>query len=235
MVKQHSAIYHLRNLTTLVALSLIFIGCSDSSLQEAALKSASLVGSVSGNAELLQQSTGNVFALNIEGAKIKPDFKPEQITSVCALAFYNELREDQRNGNCFVKVNIAQMEGEPLQATYTCEELTIADRCIDNLSTYFRWHPSKGLDSIRPAVDPTFFPDSILEFMGQRIPAQDSADYDGIRTEIVGFRPDSVADIPVLVLNTKVVKKEQTQLYDVYARYSSQQLLFVAAKLGKTK
>jgi hypothetical protein len=211
------------------------MGCAGDALREPALKSAALVGSANAEAELLKQSTGNVFSLKIEGAKILPEFTQEQITSVCALVFYNELREDQRNDNCFVKVDVVQEHGTPFQGTYTGEELTIADRCIDNASSYFRWHPSKGLDSIRMVVDPTFFPDSILEFMSQRIPSQDSADYQGIRTELVGFRSDSIADIPVIVLNTKVVKKEQTQLYDVYARYSSQQLLFVAAKLGKAK
>jgi hypothetical protein len=235
MVKQHPNFSDLCSFAQALLLCMIFIGCDGNSLREPALRSAALVGSSHAEAELLKQSTGNVFLLKIDGAKILPEFTHEQITSVCALAFYNELREDQRNGNCFVKVDIAQQQGAALQATYTCEELTIADRCIDNASSYFRWHPSKGLDSIRMVVDPTFFPDSILEFMGRRIPTQDSVDYDGIRTELVGFRSDSIADIPVLVLSTKVVKKEQTQLYDVYARYSSQQLLFVAAKLGKAK
>jgi len=235
MVKQHSLFSNWRKLTTAVALCVIFIGCSDNSLQEAALKSAALVGSASCDAELLEQPTGNVFALNIEGAKITSDYTQEQITSVCALAFYNELSEKQRTGNCFVRVNISQEKATPLQATYTCEELTIADRCIDNAVTFFRWDPSKGLDSVRLAVDPTFFPDTILYQMGQRMAAQDSAQFEGVRTEILGFRQDSIADFPVLVMNAKVVRNEKTQLYDVYSRYSSQQLLFVAAQLNKAK
>ena len=235
MVKQQALLTHWRNLTMAVALCLFFIGCSDHSLQEAALKSAALVGSADCKAELLEQSTGNVYALNIEGAKIMADFTEEQITSVCALAFYNELSENQRSGNCFVRVNITQDRGTPLQATYTCEELTIADRCIDNVVTFFRWNPSTGLDSVRPAVDPTFFPDTILYQMGQRMAAQDSAQFDNMRTEILGFRKDSIADFPVLVLKAKVVRNEKTQLYDAYTRYSSQQLLFVAAQLNKAK
>jgi hypothetical protein len=235
MVKEQSLFSNLSSYAQAFLICILFMSCSGDSFREPALKSAALVGSSNAQAELLKQATGNVFSLKIEGAKILPEFTHEQITSVCALAFYNELHQDQREGNCYVQVEIAQEHGTPLKATYTCEELTIADRCIDNASSYFKWHPSNGLDSIRMVVDPTFFPDSILEFMGQRIPSQDSADYQGIRTELVGFRADSVANIPVLVLNTKVVKKEQTQLYDVYARYSSQQLLFVAAKLGKAK
>ena len=235
MVKQHSLFSSLRKLTTAVALCVIFIGCSDNSLQEAALKSAALVGSATCDAELLEQPTGNVFALNIEGAKITSDYTPEQITSVCALAFYNELSEKQRGGNCFVRVNISQEGAAPLQATYTCEELTIADRCIDNAVTFFRWNPSNGLDSVRHAVDPTFFPDTILYQMGQRMAAQDSSQFGNIRTEILGFRKDSIADFPVLVLKAKVVRNEKTQLYDAYTRYSSQQLLFVAAQLNKAK
>jgi hypothetical protein len=235
MVKQHSILSNLKNLTQVLALCLIFIGCSDKSLSDAALKSAALVGSVSADAELLKQATGNVFVLNIMDAKIMSDFTPEQITSVCALAFYNELSEEQRTGNCFVRVNISQEKEADLKATFTCEELTIADRCIDNAVTFFRWDPSDGLDSVRPAVDPTFFPDTILYQMGQRMAVQDSAQSTDIRTEILGFRKDSIADFPVLVLNAKVFRNEKAQMYDVYSRYSSQQLLFVAAELTKAK
>ena len=92
-----------------------------------------------------------------------------------------------------------------------------------------------GLDSIRPAIDAKFFPDSSLDFIAQSILAQDSADNAWIRTEIMGFRQDTVAKIPVLVLNAKAIRKQQTQWYDVFARYSNQQLIFVSAKLGKTK
>jgi hypothetical protein len=51
----------------------------------------------------------------------------------------------------------------------------------------------------------------------------------------MGFRQDTVAKIPVLVLNAKSIRKQQTQWYDVFARYSNQQLIFVSAKLDKTK
>jgi hypothetical protein len=212
-------------------LSLLLMGCGDQSLQAPAMKAAALVGTASAKAELLEKSTGNVFSLSIAGAKIAADFTPDQITSVCALAFYNELNEHQRSGNCFVQVNITPEKGKPLQATYTCEELTTADRCIDQAATFFRWHPSMGLDSIRPVVDPLFFPDSLIEKIGQSILAQDSADNGWIRTEIMGFRQDTVANIPVLVLNAKAVRKQKAQWYEAYARYSNQQLLFVAAKL----
>ena len=214
-----------------VLLSASLTSCDDRSLQEPAMKAAALVGSADATAKLLEESTGNVLSLSIKSAKIAADFTPEQITSVCALAFYNELNENQRSGNCFVRVNIAPDKGEPVQATYTCEELTIADRCIDQASTFFRWHPSMGLDSIRPAVDPLFFPDSLLLQIGQSILAQDSADNGWVRTEIMGFRQDTVAKIPVLVLNAKAIRKQRSQIYEAYARYSSQQLLFVAAKL----
>ncbi|MFN5621942.1 MAG: hypothetical protein ACK478_11620 [Flavobacteriales bacterium] len=209
----------------------LLIGCKDNSLSAPALKTAALVGSADASAELLEESTGNVFALTINGAKISTDFTPEQITSVCALAFYNELTDNQRSENCFVRVSISPEKGKPVQATYTCEELTIADRCIDHASEFFRWHPAMGLDSIRPAVDPLFFPDSLLEQIGQSILTQDSADNAWLRTEIMGFRQDTVANIPVLVLNAKAVRKQKAQWYDAYARYSNQQLLFVAARM----
>jgi hypothetical protein len=211
-------------------LCVMLAGCGDNALHESALKSASLVGSADASAELLEESTGNVFSLSIEEAKISSDFTPEQITSVCALAFYNELQENQRSGTCFVRVNIAPAKGEQLRATYTCEELAAADRCIEQASTFFRWHPAMGLDSIRQAVDPVFFPDSLLDKIGQSILAQDSADNAWIRTEILGFRRDTVANIPVLVLNAKAVRKQKSQWYDAYARYANQQILFVAAK-----
>jgi len=216
-------------------LCLVFIGCSGDSLREPAMKSAALVGATKAKAELLEQSTGNVYSLSIEGANIMPDFTPEQITSVCALAFFNELSEQQRSSNCFVRVNISPDKFAPMQATFTSEELTIADRCIENAATFLSWHPSMGLDSIRPAIDASFFPDSSLAFIGQSILAQDSADNAWIRTEIMGFRQDTLAKIPVLVLNAKSIRKQQTQWYDVFARYSNQQLIFVSAKLGKTK
>ncbi len=225
----------LNSLANALVLCLVFIGCGGDSLREPSMKSAALVGSVKAKAELLEQTTGNVFSLSIEDASIMPDFTPEQITSVCALAFFNELSESQRSGNCFVRVSISQKKEVPLQATYSCEELTIADRCIENAATFLSWHPSKGLDSIRPAIDASFFPDSTLDFIGQSILAQDSADNAWIRTEIMGFRLDTVAKIPVLVLNAKSIRKQQSQWYDVFARYSNQQLIFVSAKLSKTK
>lgn len=221
------------NLAAVLIPSCLLIGCNDNSLREPALKTAALVGSADASAELLEEATGNVFALTINGAKISSDFTSEQITSVCALAFYNELTDHQRTENCFVRVNIIAEKGKPVQATYTCEELTVADRCIDHASEFFRWHPAMGLDSIRPVVDPLFFPDSLLEQIGQSILAQDSADNVWIRTEIMGFRQDTVANIPVLVLNAKAVRKQKAQWYDAYARYSNQQLLFVAARMGQ--
>jgi hypothetical protein len=214
-----------------ILLSALLTSCADRALQTPAMKAAALVGSVNATAELLEESTGNVFSLSIESANISADYTPEQITSVCALAFYNELNEKQRSGNCFVRVSITQEKGKPLSATYTCEELTIADRCIDQAATFFRWHPSMGLDSIRPAVDPLFFPDSLIEKIGWSILAQDSADNAWIRTEIMGFHQDTVANIPVMVLNAKAVRKQKAQWYEAFARYSNQQLIFVAAKL----
>jgi hypothetical protein len=225
----------LSSLFQALILCLVFIGCSGDSLREPAMKSAALVGSVKAKAELLEQPTGNVFSLSIEDASIMPEFTPEQITSVCALAFFNELSEDQRNDDCFVRVNISQNKEASLQATYTCEELKVADRCIENAATFLRWHPSMGLDSIRPAIDTTYFSDESLDFIGRSILAQDTADNRWIRSEIMGFRHDTIANIPVLVLNAKSIRKQHTQLYDVFARYSNQQLIFVSAKLGKTK
>jgi len=222
-----------RGYLMVILLSALLTSCGDRALQAPAMKAAALVGSVNATAELLEESTGNVFSLSIESANISADYTPEQITSVCALAFYNELNEKQRSGNCFVRLNIAPEKGKPLQATYTCEELTTADRCIDQAATFFRWHPSMGIDSIRPAVDPLFFPDSLIGYIGQSILAQDSADNGWIRTEIMGFRQDTLDNIHVLVLNAKSVRKQKSQWYDAYVRYSSQQLLFVAAKLNK--
>lgn len=225
----------LKSLLRALILCLAITGCAGDSLREPAMKAAALVGSAKAKAELLDQPTGPVYSLMIEEAMIMPDFTNEQITSVCALAFFNELGEQQRNSNCFVRVNISQDGEAPLQATYTSEELTTADRCIENAATFLSWHPSMGIDSIRPAIDASFFPDSSLEFIGQSILAQDTADNRWMRTEIMGFRHDTIAKIPVLVLNAKSIRKQQTQWYDVYARYSTQQLIFVSAKLGKTK
>jgi hypothetical protein len=223
--------FNWNKLVTALLSTLLLMGCSQDALHEPAMKTAALVGATDASAELLEESTGNVFSLEIGGAKISSVFTPEQITSVCALAFFNELGQKEHAENCFVRVNITPQNGKPLIATYSCKELTIADRCIDHASEFFRWHPAMGLDSIRPAVDPLFFPDSLLEQIGQSILVQDSADNAWIRTEIMGFRQDTVANIPVLVLNAKSVRKQKAQWYDAYARYSNQQLLFVAARL----
>lgn len=230
MVNERASLWKTGRLLQVSLLCMMMAGCADDALREPALKTASLVGSADATAELLEESTGNVFSLQINGAKISSDFTAEQITSVCALAFYNELAENQRGGTCFVRVNVVPAVGKPMQATYTCEELVAADRCIDQASTFFRWHPSMGLDSIRSAVDPVFFPDSLLEKIGQSILAQDTADNAWIRTEIMGFRRDTVANIPVLVLNAKSVRKQNAQWYDAYARYANRKILFVAAK-----
>ena len=76
-----------------ILLSALLTSCGDRALQAPAMKAAALVGSVNATAELLEESTGNVFSLTIESANISADYTPEQITSVCALAFYNELNE----------------------------------------------------------------------------------------------------------------------------------------------
>jgi hypothetical protein len=47
----------------------------------------------------------------------------------------------------------------------------------------------------------------------------------------MGFHQDTVANIPVMVLNAKAVRKQKAQWYEAFARYSNQQLIFVAAKL----
>ena len=80
------------NLAAVLIPSCLLIGCNDNSLREPALKTAALVGSADASAELLEEATGNVFALTINGAKISSDFTSEQITSVCALAFSLKLR-----------------------------------------------------------------------------------------------------------------------------------------------
>jgi hypothetical protein len=222
-----------RGVATIWVLCFFVLGCSLRSYKDPALKTAALVGSSNAGAELLKQSTGNVFSLQIEEAKIVPDFTHDQITSVCALAFFNELSEDDRSNPCFVRVNIAQENGENLQATYSGEELKIADRCIENAAAFLRWHPSMGIDSIRTAVDSLFFPDTSLELMGNNILAQDSADNSWTRTEFMGFRQDTLAQIPVMVLHAKDIRKQNTQWYELFARYSTQQIIFVSANLKK--
>jgi hypothetical protein len=47
----------------------------------------------------------------------------------------------------------------------------------------------------------------------------------------MGFHQDTVANIPVMVLNAKAVRKQKATWYEAFARYSNQQLIFVAAKL----
>lgn len=208
--------------------------CANPELQHAADTAAALLGANAADVSVLDESTGRVYELHVGDANVSREFSESDITSVSALAFYNALPQQERIESSFIRV-MMNVRGKMVSATYSDQELQIADKCIDNTSAFFKWNPAQGLDSIRMVVDEVFFPDSLLLKIGESITQQEASDNGWMRTEILGFKQDTVASIPVMVINANAVRKQSQQRYDVYARNSDQRLLFVAQQVSDTK
>jgi len=212
----------------------ILQSCTNPELQHAADTASALLGASAADVSVIDESTGRVYELHVGDANVSREFAESDITSVSALAFYNALPQQERVESSFIRVKM-NVRGKFVSATYSDQELQLADKCIDNTSAFFKWNPAQGLDYIRMVVDEVFFPDSLLLKIGESITQQEASDNAWLRTEILGFRQDTVSKMPVIVINANVVRKQSQQRYDVYARNMDQRILFVAQQLKETK
>jgi len=210
-----------------VLVVLLIQSCANPELQQAATNAAMLVGAGGVHVDVLDEGTGRVYVVQFGDANVSREFSESDITSVSALAFFNALPVKDREEHCFIRVQM-NVRGKLISATYADEELQAADKCIDNASAFFKWNPAQGLDSIRIVIDEVFFPDSLINKIGESIIQQEAADNGWQRTEILGFKMDTVASIPVLVINANTVRKHSAQRYEVYIRQTNQRILFVA-------
>jgi hypothetical protein len=144
--------------------------------------------------------------------------------STCALAFFNQL--PNHDEAAYVRLTI-ENEANSYQQTYSANELRSIDRCIENVSTFFRWHPSMGVDSIRPILEERFFPDIALEQMGAVVLYQDSLDNSFQRCEFHGFEMDTVAEIPVIILKVDALRKQSKNSYNAFLSIQSEKILWL--------
>jgi hypothetical protein len=84
------------------------------------------------------------------------------------------------------------------------------------------------MDSLRPMIDPLFFPDSLIEKIGQSVLQQDTIDNALKHTEVVGFESDTVGGIPVINVKVNAVRKQTRMRYDAFVRVPQLLVLLVA-------
>lgn len=200
------------------------LGCTNSELKHAGTFAARLVQSEDVEVDVREESAGRIYSLYVKNARRATAFTNEDILSTCALAFFNQLPEPDKAA--FVQVAI-EVDSGVVRNTFTSAELRLADRCIDRVTDFFKWHPRMGIDSLRPIVDSQFFPDSLIEKMGASILLQDSLDNAFVRSEFFGFEADTVANVAVLTLKVAATRKKTSQRYDAFVGMKSERLLLV--------
>jgi hypothetical protein len=193
-------------------------------IRDAAAFASQMVGTQDFEVDVQQQATGNVYRLQISDATWGEQFNEEDVVSVCALAFYNHLPNASDVG--YVSVAIAGNVGE-IQKTFSSGELQQADKSIDRVTSFFRWHPKSGIDSLRPLVNPLFFPDSLIGKIAQSVLQQDSLDNAFVKTETMGFEMDTVAQLPVVIVKLTAIRKQSRQRYDAFVGVKDERLLLV--------
>jgi hypothetical protein len=128
--------------------------------------------------------------------------------------------------NAYVRL-VLHTDKDVFQQTYTADELQRADRCIDRVSSFFKWEPALGIDSLKPFVDPLFFPDSLIQKIGESVHLQDSVGNGFVRAEVIGFESDTVAGMSVLTVKVNAVRKQSRQRYDAVMGLKKEQILLV--------
>jgi hypothetical protein len=215
--------FRLGSALTLGLLTLL-TGCINPEIRDAAAFASQLVGAHTYEVDVHEQATGNVYRLQISDASWNKQFNKEDIVSVCALAFYNHLPNTSDVG--YVSVAIDSNLGE-IQKTFSSSELQQAYKSIDRVTSFFRWHPKAGIDSLRPLVNPLFFPDSLIDKIAQSVLQQDSLDNGFVKTEMIGFELDTVAQLPVVIVKLSAVRKQSRQRYDAFVGAMDERLLLV--------
>lgn len=204
--------------------ALMLVGCADPQVKEAGAFAAQLIQGTDIDIDVRKAATGNVYALSIENAQWSSAFSDDDVLSVAALAFYNNLPnpEDAQ----YIKMSVGK-DIRTISRTFTDAELKLADACIDRVSSFFIWHPKEGIEKLQPMVDPLFFPDSLIVKIGQSVVSQDSLDNGFVRSEVIGFKADTVVGIPVLTIKVNAVRKQNRRRYDAFVNQKDQRILLV--------
>lgn len=204
--------------------TLLMVGCTDPDVKEAGAFAAQLIQGTDYDIDVRKASTGNVYALSIENAQWSNAYSDDDVLSVAGLAFYNNLPNPQDAQ--YIKMAVGK-DSRIVSRTFTDAELKVADACIDRVSSFFKWHPKDGVETLRPIVDPLFFPDSLIAKIGQSVISQDSLDNVFVRSEVIGFMADTVVGIPVLTIKVNAVRKQNRRRYDAFVNQKDQRILLV--------
>jgi hypothetical protein len=204
--------------------AIFFISCMDPSLREAGAFAAQIMGAKDFEVVKKDAFSGSVYELTADDAAWNLKYSQSDVMSVGALAFFNQINDN--SPKWYVRLVVKTQQGVYRQ-TYGSDELKQADRCIDKVSSFFKWKPQVGMDSLRPLVDPVFFPDSLLLKIAESVKQQESLDNSFMRSELVGFESDTVAGIPVLTVKMNAIRKQNRQRYDAFVELKNERLLLV--------
>ena len=203
----------------------ISVGCGNRQGYEAATTAAQLVSAGDVEVDRLDEATGVVYDVQLLEARWNNSFSDDDVLSTCALAFFNNLSTQESPD--YVRMQIRRGK-KTIQRTFSSSELMLADQAIDRVIDFFEWHPRMGMDSLRPMIDPLFFPDSLIEKIGQSVLQQDTIDNALKHTEVVGFESDTVGGIPVVNVKVNAVRKQTRMRYDAFVRVPQLLVLLVA-------
>jgi hypothetical protein len=206
------------------SLAALLVACYDSSLNEAGAFASKIMGASDFDVKKINSGSGTIYELTALEASWNASYANADVMSVGALAFFNQINDNSEKS--YVRL-IVKTEGDVYRQTYTSEELRRADRCIDRVGSFFNWNPVQGVDSLRPLIDPAFFPDSLIMKIGASIQQQDSLDNGFVRAELVGFEADTLAGISVLTVKVNCLRKQNRQRYDAFVGLSDERLLLV--------
>ena len=63
--------------------------------------------------------------------------------------------------------------------------------------------------------------------IGESVRQQDSLDNQFVRAELIGFESDTVANLPVLTVKVKAIRKQSKQRYDAFVGMNTEKVLLV--------
>lgn len=218
------ALHITRRLFSVMVISFLLMACNDPMLEDAGAFSSRIMGGTDFDVEKTTSADAPIYLLTVKGAAWKSNYSDSDVLSVGALAFFNRIEE---NSDKFYVRLIVNTQKDVLRQTYASDELQLADRCVDKVTSFFKWKPSMGIDSLRPLVDPLFFPDSLIDKIGASVKQQDALDNGFLRAELIGFETDTVADIPVITIKVDAIRKNSRQRYDAFVGSRSERVLLV--------
>jgi hypothetical protein len=213
-----------QRLLFVITFTVLLASCKDPMLQEAGDFSTRIMGGTDFDVDKTSSASGPIYLLTVEGASWNAKFTDEDVLSAGALAFFNRIQESSDKWYVRLMVNT---QTDVFRRTYANDELRLADSCVDKVSSFFNWKPSMGIDSLRPLIDPLFFPDSLISKIGASVQEQDARDNSFVRSDLVGFDADTIAGIPVIMVKVDAIRKNSRQRYDAFVGAKTQRVLLV--------